>query len=227
MWYNLTMEIKELLKKYENNNILRPLLQLIPYGVGSALDNYIITTLNKMRISRLEAFFDELDNGKIPETSLDSEDYVHKFLLTLKYVLNTNRKEKIRMFANIFKNSLFQNSALNDVDTFEDYAKILDELSYREIIALKTFDNFTLNLLVEGENELKKILLIWDDFEICLENELGIPKTHVQSFMLRIVRSGCYRTFQGLYHSDTGGKGKLTPLYYSLKEHIERIVDTA
>ena len=215
------MEIQRLETKYENSPIIRALLQLIPCGIGSGIDTFIITTLNKMRTDRLEAFFDELSKGKLPDRNLVTEDYVHKFLLTMRYVLNTNRKEKIKMFAIIFRNSLYEKSELIDNDVYEEFAKILDELGYREIAALKIYEILIADPKLENKDELGKAFKIWDEFVGQLEKELKVPKEQAQSFMLRISRTGCYEEIVGGYTDYAGGKGKLTPLYFTLKKYVE------
>ena len=215
-------KILDLLKKYENNLVIRPLLQLIPCGIGSGIDSFLVIKLNKMRQERAAIFFDELSKGNIDQNSnyLKTEEYVHKYILTMKYVLNTKQKEKIKMYAKIFKNSLDENKNIFDVDIFEDFIEILNELTFREIIALSIFESFNVITKDIEENELQWVNKFWNEFEEKMEKEFNIPKSYINSFMIRITRTGCYEVFNGNYHSYTGGKGSLTPLYYELKSYI-------
>jgi hypothetical protein len=205
--------------KYNSIPFIRALLQLHP--VGSSVDTVISGIFNNMRNARLDVFFDELSNGKLPEPNLITEDYIHKYTLTIKYVLNTYRKEKIRIFAIIFRNSLYEKSELVDVDVYEELIKILDELGYREIAALKIYESLITDPQIKNENELEQAFRVWDKFTEILEKDLKVPKEQAQSFMLRIARTGCYEEITGGYLDYTGGKGKLTPLYFTLKRFIE------
>jgi len=216
------MGIKNFFEKYENNQIIRPLLQLVPFGIGSGIDSFIAITLNRMREKRAEIFFDEIIKGNIDPNSdyLKTDDFVHKYILTMKYVLNTNHKEKIIMFANIFKNSLKDGNNIFNVDIFEDFIGILNELTFREISALAIFETYNNISLESDENELKRVNKFWDEFETRMENELNVSKSYVNNFMIRITRSGCYEEFNGNYHGYTAGKGKLTQLYFELKKYI-------
>ena len=51
---------ENLLVRYEGNRVIRGLVQLIPYGVGSAIDVVVTKTLDNIREERSHAFFDEL-----------------------------------------------------------------------------------------------------------------------------------------------------------------------
>ena len=54
-----------LLEKYKDQRVFRSLIQLIPGGIGSALDVLLIQTLDKIRYKRIQAFFDELAKGDL------------------------------------------------------------------------------------------------------------------------------------------------------------------
>jgi hypothetical protein len=65
-------------------------------GSGSGIDSFLTITLNKIRQKRSGTFFDEIMKGNINPNSdyLKTDDYVHKYTLTMRYVLDTNQKEK-------------------------------------------------------------------------------------------------------------------------------------
>jgi len=221
------MGVIDILTGYENNPIIRPLLQLIPCGIGAGVDSFLIITLNRMRQERAKIFFDEIINGNINPNNayLKTDDFVHKYILTMRYVLNTNQKEKIIMFAKIFKNSLNKDSKIFNIDIFEDFIGILNELTFHEISALLLFETYdTVPEAIDG-NELIRVNKFWNEFEERMENELNVPKSYVNNFMIRITRTGCYEEFNGNYHSYTAGKGKLTPLYYEFKKFIMKNIE--
>lgn len=59
----------------------------------------------------------------------------------MRFALDTRRREKTRMFARLFAGSLPE-GGLSDVDEYEDFLAILDELSYRELRALAILSTF-------------------------------------------------------------------------------------
>jgi len=194
----------------------------VPFGIGSAIDVVLTKTLENIQEERAVAFFDELSKGDVvvDEKLLESEDFLHAYYATTKYALNSRRREKIRMFARLLKSSLTEDE-IKDIDEYEDYLKILDELSYREILALKTLDEYSKTPKTEEQNDLQWTIQFWDEFESRLARELNIPHEQVVNFMNRIARTGCYEMFTGGYFDYTGGQGKLTPTYQILKKFIE------
>ena len=210
-----------LLEKYENNPIIRSLIQLIPFGFGSALDVQLEMTIKEIRKERMAAFFDELAAGNIvvDENLLKSEDFLHCYFSTVKYALNTRRREKIRMFARLLKSSLNEDE-LHDTDEYEEFLNILDEFNFREIRALAILDSYSLRPRDKEVNDLQWVFSIWDDFSNQLSRELSIPENEVSNFMNRIIRTGCYEIFTGTFLDYEGGKGKLTPIYHRLKKFI-------
>jgi hypothetical protein len=217
------MDKINLLTKYESNQFIRPLINLIPFGIGSGIDSFLMVTLNRMRQNRAEIFFDRLSNGviSVDDNYLKSDEFVHKYIITMKYVLDTQQKEKIEMFANIFKNSLNAENRIVNVNIYEDFSGILNDLSYRELCALSIFESFYMKRKKnEHENELGFVFGFWNEFEEKMENELAVSKASVENYMIKISRTGCYKEITGGYLDYTGGKGILTPLYFELKDYI-------
>jgi len=212
----------DFLEGYEKNSVIRPLLQLIPYGIGSGVDSFLMITLNRMRQERAKVFFDELISGNFNPNSdyIKTDDFVNKYILTMRYVLNTNQKEKVKMFAKIFNNSINKDNKIFNIDIYEDFVGILNELSYREISALSLFETYDTIPMDDDKNELIRVDKFWDEFVERMENELNVPKSYINNFMIRITRTGCYEEFNGNFMSYTAGKGQLTPLYYELKNYI-------
>lgn len=213
--------LQPILSKYESNRVIRGLIQLIPFGIGSAVDVILITTIDKIQKERSSAFFDELakDNQIVDDKLLKSEEFLHCYFSTAKYALNSSRLEKIKMFARLLKSSLTKDGPAN-VDEYEDFLKILDELSFRELSALSILDEYSSRPREFGHNELQWTTSFWGQFEKRLFQELSLPENEVGDFMNRISRTGCYEMFTGSYANYTGGKGKLTATYRRLKEFI-------
>jgi len=135
----------------------------------------------------------------------------------MRAALNTRRREKIKFFARLLKASTFPNS-FSDTDEYEEYLKILDELSFRKISILFILDKYESRFPKTGkENDLKRVNRFWDKFTTKLVKQLDIPKDESNAILTRLNRTGCYETFTGSYWDYTGGKGKLTPTYFRLK----------
>ena len=157
-----------LLEKYAGSRIVRALIQLIQIplgqfsiGLGGAIDVVLMQTLANIRRDRAKSFFDELDRGNvlIDESLLQSEDFLHCYFATAKYALNSRRREKIQMFARLLKSSLSSDGP-QGVDEYEDFLKILDELSYRELQALKILDTFSDRERKKDQNEIQWVTIL-------------------------------------------------------------------
>jgi hypothetical protein len=219
---------ENLLARYEDNRVVRGLVQLIPFGVGGALDVVITKTLSNIREERSRAFFDELTKTSKPlePTVLESEDFLHCYFSTVRYALNSRRREKIQMFARLLKASLGE-SGPRDVDEYQEFLVILDDLTFRELQALTIMDAFSDRPRTPDQNDLQWTNTFWDEFEDRIVQELGVPDDEVRDFLSRISRTACYEVFTGGYFDYTGGKGKLTPTYRRLKRFISSEADNA
>ncbi|MED4378683.1 hypothetical protein P9274_23975 [Schinkia azotoformans] len=122
--------VKEsVLEDYKNNSVIRGLIQLVPYG--ALVDNMITISYNNILIDRSKIFYSELNSGSIiltPEV-IESEDFLHAYFSTYKAALYTRQRNKIRFFARLLRSGLIEQSIVN-INEYEDYLKILDELSY-------------------------------------------------------------------------------------------------
>ena len=217
-----TESILKLAERYEKNAILRGLIQLVPFGLGSGIDVALSARFQKIKEERTRAFFDELAEGGIllQPGLLKSEDFLHCFFATVKAALDTRRREKIRLFARLLKASTLAGS-FSGTDEYEEYLNTLDELSFREISILVTLGKFeSLFPKSDTENDLKRTHRFWDQFTTELVEKLHIPKEEIDAVLTRLNRTGLYETFIGSYFDYTGGKGKLTPLYFHLKKLI-------
>jgi len=179
-----------------------------------------LVTLEKIRGERTREFFDELAKGNILVDSslLESEDFLHCYFATVKYALNSRRREKSKMFARLLKSSV-TGEGPHGVDEYEDFLNILDELSYRELWALTILDQYQFSdkERTSDQNDAQWAITFWEEFIQCVSNELSIPPDEVIDFLKRISRTGCYELITGWGFPNNG---KVTPTYRRLKNFI-------
>jgi hypothetical protein len=205
---------------YYDNRIIRSLIQLVPIGIGGAIDVVLMQTMENIKEKRARAFFDELSNGNIliDESLLQSEDFLHSYFATTKAALNSRRREKIQMFARLLKSSI-TGEGPKDIEEYEDFLGILDELSIRELRALAILDEFSSIPSATEKNDSTWTATFWDKFVNRLGVELKIPPEEVNDFMNRISRTGCYEMDINSYFANSSGR-KITPIYKRLKVFI-------
>ncbi len=201
---------------------MRALVPLIFTPFAAGLDAALLQKLQNIREERVRAFFDGLAEGKIELTEdlIKNEDFLHCFFITAKAALNTRRREKIKMFARLLKTAVVEDTFSN-IDEYEEYLSILDELNYQEFSMLLLLDKYESKYpRKDTENELQRAWRFWPDFINELEKELKFPKEEINDRLARLNRTGCYETFVGGYANYSGGVGKLTSTYFRLKKLI-------
>lgn len=217
-----TETIEQLANRYQANPTIRGLIQLIPFGVGSAADVALITILENIREDRAREFFDELKKGDMlltPEI-IESEDFLHCYFSTVRAALNSRRREKIRYFARLLTSSI-NSSEISTVDEYEECLSILDELSFRELGILVVLSRYEKEDPYHARrNDLQQANQFWDKFssEVC--SRFSIPNGELNGSLTRLNRTGLYGIIIGTYLGYTGGRGKLTPLYAKLEKLI-------
>ncbi len=205
--------ITDLAIRYEHNPVIRTLIQLVPFGIGSAVDTAIATTIDKIREKRARAFFDELDKHDLvlTEEQINTEDFLHAYFATMKMALNTRRQKKIRLFTRLFANYI-QERSFDNVDDYEDMLTVLDDLSYREFQILLILNRFEKRYLPQkDQNPAQWIGQFWDEFLSSVESEIGIPIDQIPGILARLNRTGLYKTITGTYFDYSGDQGHLTP----------------
>jgi len=211
---------------YIKNPAIRALMQVLgagTFGVVSGLDSALATHIQNMRETRLRLFFEELDKGdvQLSDEIIQSCDFLHAFFATTKAALNTRRKEKIQMFARIL-NSFAAKSCEVGIDEYEDYLNVLDELSYREIVVLTILGKYEKMETLESQlSASMRAHSFWDDFIQEAAANLSIGRDEVESILLRLTRTGCYRIFDTTYRDVLEHCGRLTPFYYKLRKLVK------
>lgn len=212
------------MESYKSNPLIRGLIQLIPSRFSTAIDAALLAKLETIRKERMRIFFDELARGDIviDESLLESEDFLHCFFSTTKYALNSRRRQKIKIFARLLRESCIGDTFKN-IDEYEDFLNILDDLSYREIQILIILDEFYEKNKDQKQehngNDSSWVSTFWGEFQEKIHSQMGIDNSELGDHMNRLVRSGCYKIFHEYWGAD-GVKGKLTPTYKKLRKYI-------
>lgn len=207
---------------YNEKPIIRSLLQLIP-GWGSA-DTLLQERANQIRSERLKALFDELAEGQheLTEELIQSEDFLHGYFCTLRAVINTRHKEKIRLFARLLRNSVNSDAGYNP-DEYDELVSILDLLSLREFNTLLLLHNLEIQYPKKSdENDLQNTLTYWKDYQEKITKSFGIPIEYFAAFMAKIERTGLYLRITGNYLGYNGDVGRTTELFSKLLEYVEK-----
>ena len=223
------LPLRRFAERYDQSPVIQALIRVALIGVdlavpavGSVAAIALDTTIKNIVSRRGQAYFDELAKGDFVARAglLENEDFVHCFSATTTRALNTYRLEKVRMFARLLKTPMSAVGGIASVNEYEYFLSILDDLNFREILALRILDEFSGSDRKSGQNDAQWTMTFWDDFHQQVSKKLNIPLDEVGDFMVRISRTACYHEFKG-YYDVTGGMGMLSPTFGRLKEFIK------
>jgi hypothetical protein len=214
--------LEKIADAYEGKPIIRALIQVaispIPYGIGSAIDAGLTARIEHMREERLRTFFQELGSGsrELTDDLIHEDDFLHAYFSTLKAATNTQKKEKIRLFARLLLEAARKRRI--DIDVYSEFLSILEDLSVRELhilLILKRFEDshpYATKATGELENDLQRASRFWDAFEEAIRTECRIDPDTLRAVLNRLNRTGLYESFTWAI-GYSGGQGILTPLF--------------
>jgi hypothetical protein len=220
----LSTSLTTLYESYERNPLIKSLIHLLGVSgvpIGSLVDTSLAVYVNKLKSNRLKCFFDELDSGKIALTDdiIEQNDFLSAYFSIVNYVIRTRSDEKIRCFARILKNYNLGSFNIND---FDDYTSIFNELSEREFFILVIKYHYEIKNKVNA-NKLNPAQLTntyWDNFknEVC--SKIGLPENELDPLLIRLQRTGCYIKHTGYWDDGPNAKGDTTDLFKKIYELI-------
>lgn len=228
------MSIKEkALELYSANKLVRTLLQNLSVAgipIGALIDSVASEAYNKLHVERATIFFKELDKGNIELTKeiVESEDFLYSLFSALKAAIYTRQKEKVRFFAKLFVKKYVENG-FSQADEYDDYLKILDELTFREIYMLyrlKEYEDTVHEIEVDEDDEDKDDELriagrYWRDFSREIHETLGIEYPEISGLLTRAGRTGCYSPMTSMTLGYRGDRGKTTRVFEKLVQFID------
>jgi hypothetical protein len=178
---------------------------------------------------QLKTFFDKLNEGEITldKETIANKEFLHRYFITLRTVLKTNRDEKIKVLADFLINRGSRDLDGSHTDIYEEYLGIIDELSYRELLILRTLEEFEKRLIGSGDGNIEdgritKMSKYWAEFQNTV-SELTEGSTLVPALMKRLERSGLFQVADIWGDDDKDNRGFLTDLYYDLKNDLTNI----
>lgn len=202
---------------------LNPIIA-VPSAVSVAGIELLETAVRERQERQLKTFFDKLNEGEIilDKQIIENNEFLHRYFITLRTVLKTNRDEKIKVLADFFINRGSRNLDGSHTDIYEEYLGIIDELSYRELLILRTLEEFEKRLIgsIDQEERIDRMNEYWAEFQNTVSEfteGLGL----VPALMKRLERSGLFQVADTWDNDDNSGL--LTDLYYDLKNDLRNI----
>ena len=206
------------------NPIMRALISLaglVP--VVSALDAAVVAQWEKSKQERFKKLLEELKRGEkyLTEELIQQEDFIYGFVSVTKASINTRRKEKIELFANVLKNACRWKEL--DSHDFEDNLSVLDEISLQELKLLALFNKHEEILAKKNKNksDSNNRKDQWKEFIREAEKQLGLPKKYIKSSLSRLARTGLYELALGIVGPNTLGSGYTTEKFDDFIEWIQ------
>ena len=227
--------LEKLAECYASNPVVRSIIQiplaLDPSGLASASDVAIMSAIENMRHKRHRAFYDELAMGThlLSADVIQSEDFIHDYLCSLRAAVNTRRQEKVRLCARLLLGAIRTGQVGSD--KFEEFLAILDDLSLREFSILLILQQFLKDNPVQMldrpdaesvfENDLQRANRFWLQFEQAVSEQLRVESAEFHAVLNRLNRTGLYESIAGTYLDYKGGRGLLTPLFDEFTDWLQ------
>ena len=189
------------------------------FGLSKGISHAINVVLLRHKKKIREELVAKLGKGGTsfdPEILKTKDEFVYFFALTLDAAERAAAREKIWLLASLLRSALYYEH-LSERAEYEDYLKIVDELSLREMVLLHILQKYELATpLQDGENSTQRASRLWEAFMTEATSRFGVPKEEITAMLVRIVRTGCYDYDQGGFGGNSEKHGGLTPIYYKL-----------
>ena len=204
---------------YVDNPLVRLIVKLIPYA-GSPIDGLIVGVVENMLKERLKIVLDRLESNEITldEQTAQSHEIIHCIMVTLRAASRAHQKERIERFIDLLSSFLNREEGL-DLNTFEDYLKILESLSEREMVILLCIDHYESKFGLSSSPSIGTLVnSYWDQCMTDIRNRLNIEEDEANALISRLIASGCFDSFVGTYDM-MPPKGRLSPVFYKMKKY--------
>lgn len=213
---------------YEENPLTSLLITTLSVAVPqiAIAKEAIDRAVTKIQQKRFQVLLDELAKGEkllTPEI-IESEEFIHSFVVVYRAAMNTYQRDKVRMFARILLSAVEKDELASD--KFEEYVRILEDLSIRELKILELLEkieSFEGRKYTESgklENDFQKANRYWPQFVGLAKSYIDNEELILDSILASLNRTGLYVTFTGTYYDYEGDRGRTTPLFKEFKDWI-------
>ncbi len=163
---DITGALDEVSERYARLEPLRPLMQLIPFGVGSAIDSLFGNRAADMQMHRIRTLLDEvtsrletIEEEKIDPSFLESDDFYYHCREIFTRLLQSRGREKVALFAQLFVKGIAKDRPPSDFISL--CADLVSQLELPEMLIIKSLcsladlqqiqvDHFTLGFHATG-----------------------------------------------------------------------------
>ena len=215
---------EELVDRYDKVGI-RTLIQLLPFGIGSAIDAMMSKVIVENQRLRVREFFDVLNSGttEITPEMIQDDQFLHCYFATIRAAIYTKRIEKVRWLAKLLESAISLPVEDRTGDDYDYLLKILDDLTHDEIQLLLRIraeeikhrgGTWTPTMTPRGNKAF------WLDFRRQLAADLNISESKLDQRLVRIERTGC------IWLTRPGGN-ELGPQYAVTTETFKELVEFA
>lgn len=187
--------------------------------IGSAVEDGILVKYRNIQVERLSTLLRELEKGErylTPEL-ITSEPFIHDVISVMRSAAQTKDHEKIKLFARLLTNAARYRK--NGTDEFEEFLRILNDLSLREyalLDLLRKHEDRLNERLETGQNSTEIRNSQYSVFRNEAHSLLGIELDELKAMMAGLTRTGLYSELTGglsLASENQLGAGKLSPRY--------------
>lgn len=227
---SVQLNLRDNVDSFAESRTIRPIILAIASAIPGAsgaiagADSWVLTHVQQQKEERLRYLIECLESGMDdfggPIPIQMSEPVLHAAYVTIEATLRTSRREKIRAFARLLRSGLETPPRLDLKNEHEDYLKILDELSVRELNVLWLLNDFEKrNPRQPEDSDYEWTKKHWHAFKNDVVARVNMPEEEISGLLMRLARTG---TFEPIYVSGYGGDvssaGMLTGAYKRLAE---------
>jgi hypothetical protein len=221
--------IKQSAEKFSEHYSENPLTAFLLTALGIvvpqiALGKEVIDrSVSKIQKERFQTLLGELSKGEklITPELIETEEFIHSFVIVYQASMNTFQREKIRRFARILLSAIEKDELASD--KFEEFTRILKDLTDRELeilIILKRIENkFPYNK--NDEDDFQRVIRYWEDFLYQVNAQTDTDIQLIRYIITGLERTGLYESFAGMILGYDGGIGRTTALFDQFRGWIK------
>ena len=141
---------------------------------------------------------------------------------TIEAVLNTRRREKIKYLASLFS-KIIDPDTFRDIDEFEEYLMILDDISIKELEIMTILYDFE----IKNPPKIDRVIFrlqennkFWGEFMTTLIHKYNLDKEDIDAILIRVERTGCLLYSRAIAHDYRPISGMTTNTFKKLVKLI-------